>query len=262
MPVATPSERMKRDLAISSRRQPCTKPRIIRSKKRIDPIEIAKEPPRPTRRLINKQIGDLARINRMPALNDTPPHHQPRQVQPRHQLNGSPRIPPRNRDERRHQAHQIPQRPRKNNQHQPNRTRTLLNAHHRDNSLSPRPLFLRVIQTLCHSERSEESRLFTLRCAFHPLSRRERIEGEGPYSVRASRAIQDSASVSLSAARHLCVIPTEAEGCWLHIDFSRPVRSIAVAAALRQQRTESFCAYPERMPTASADGELPSSALR
>ena len=167
MPVATPSERMKRDLAISSRRQPCTKPRIIRSKKRIDPIEIAKEPPRPTRRLINKQIGDLARINRMPALNDTPPHHQPRQVQPRHQLNGSPRIPPRNRDERRHQAHQIPQRPRKNNQHQPNRTRTLLNAHHRDNSLSPRPLFLRVIQTLCHSERSEESG--SSLCAAHSI---------------------------------------------------------------------------------------------
>ncbi len=46
MPVATGPERMKRNLRISRRRQSRAETRIVRSEERIDPIELAKEPPR------------------------------------------------------------------------------------------------------------------------------------------------------------------------------------------------------------------------
>ena len=68
----------------------------------------------------------------MRTRDDTPPHHKPRQLKPRHQLNRRPRMLPRNRSKRRHQAHQIAKRPRKNNQHASDRTAGLLVGPHRD----------------------------------------------------------------------------------------------------------------------------------
>ena len=134
MALATRPERMKRNLTIRRRRQTLAKPSIIRSKERIDTIELAKKSPRP-RRLIGKQLANLARIDRMRARNDTPPRHKPRQLKPRHQLNHRPRMPPRYRIKRRHQAHKIAQRSRKNNQHTPNRTSSWCPGRHQ-NTLS------------------------------------------------------------------------------------------------------------------------------
>ena len=86
MAVASRAERMKRDVGIGRRRQSRAKARIVGSEERIDPIELAKEPPRTARLVIGKQLADLARINRMRTRNDTPPRNKPRQLESRHQL--------------------------------------------------------------------------------------------------------------------------------------------------------------------------------